>query len=736
MSLETIKNKKLVEETKLKNEMKNDYENDLKSEKSYRISKNHEGCKCNEYNIWWNKIKSKREAYLFDINHVFSIDYSLYPIHEIESEGEEDESEEEEEYGPIRGMIAFVESLSETCRDTGRETSGNPSGSGKRKPYIGLLSNMEEENKIGGYLDSGANAHIFKTQNVFEQIDPRQTNIFTATETTHKNTASVGKTKNLKYDTGISTEIEKGIYCKNIVENLISVGKMCDNNHTIIFDKYGYGIYKGETTVRGMRVYAQNRNPQTGLYPIYFTTNTDVKEECTTEGKNILYNTFPNSSSKQKDENKNTVYFSDLNDLRQKNFSFVLWAQNICKNKERKFDNEQQQVDILDENKKHFCFLARFYMKDGMSDIERWHSKLGHVGTKIIKMCNINNLKIPRQPFRCEYCIKGKIHSGEHSTKPTGYKTDLKPGEYIITDLQGPYVRNRNGEKYTQIFIDVVSKQVWIVRLKKKTESDEAIQKTLLDSKTRSTNNIRVLRTDGDGIFGRSESFQKIKEKEKFIHERPAPYDHKQSSIIDRECRTLLEGVNTYLEQSGAPANFWGDAADHFVFTRNVLPRIKIDTIEGEKYKSPKSILENRDIHFNLKHLVAFGTQVTCLIPEKRREGKKTPGQKKCFDGIVIGYVLDMQAYIVWDIRERKKREISFFHCIVHEGFYPWRDKKLWSKEEMSLPETFIPMFEDILSPHEFEKYGFSEEEEKEIIRMYFPPSGKVQEERNCRQVF
>ena len=52
-----------------------------------------------------------------------------------------------------------------------------------------------------------------------------------------------------------------------------------------------------------------------------------------------------------------------------------------------------------------------------MSDYERWHNKLGHVGSKIIRLCNINNLKIPTQPFRCEYCIRGKIHSEEHSTK-------------------------------------------------------------------------------------------------------------------------------------------------------------------------------------------------------------------------------------------------------------------------------------------------------------------------------
>ena len=233
------------------------------------------------------------------------------------------------------------------------------------------------------------------------------------------------------------------------------------------------------------------------------------------------------------------------------------------------------------------------------------------------------------------------------------------------------------------------------------------------------------MRTDGDGIFGRSKTFQELKEKENFIHERPAPYDHRQSAKIDRECRTLLEGVNTALDQSGAPPNFWGEAADHFIFTRNMIPRKQVDTEGGGVSRSPNSLFENRDIHFNIKHLVAFGTQATCFIPPDRREGHKTPGQTKSYDGIIIGYAKDMQAYLVWDIKERKKREVSFFHTIIHEGFYPWREKKLWSKEERELPRNFSPTFEDILTPTEFKKFCFTEEEEKEILREYFPKGEK-----------
>ena len=83
---------------------------------------------------------------------------------------------------------------------------------------------------------------------------------------------------------------------------------------------------------------------------------------------------------------------------------------------------------------------------------------------------------------------------------------------------------------------------------------------------------------------------------------------------------------------------------------------------------------------YPLKHLVAFGTQVNCYIPPPRREGGKTPGQEKCIDGVIVGYGNNMRAYRVYDLKERKFREVSFYFSIISEGFYP-RKEELAHKE-------------------------------------------------------
>src|SRR5690606_6441503 len=180
------------------------------------------------------------------------------------------------------------------------------------------------------------------------------------------------------------------------------------------------------------------------------------------------------------------------------------------------------------------------------------------------------------------------------------------------------WARTHGGARYSQVFIDVTSRYIWTVRLKKKTESDEAIRTVLRDCRARSGRPVRFLRTDGDGIFGRSKSFQELQAELGFIHERPAPYDHKQSGLIDRECRTLLEAVSTYMWQSGAPPSFWGEAVRHYTFTRNNTPSQEVTQGTENKFLSSENVLQGLHRPFHLQHLVAFGTQCTCF--KKRRE--------------------------------------------------------------------------------------------------------------------
>src|SRR5690606_27909690 len=81
----------------------------------------------------------------------------------------------------------------------------------------------------------------------------------------------------------------------------------------------------------------------------------------------------------------------------------------------------------------------------------------------------------------------------------------------------------------------------------------------------------------------------------------------------------------------------------------------------------------------SIQHLVAFGTQCTCFISSERREERKGPGQKKAFTGVIVGYAEGMQAYRVWDLEKKKK--VSFYFCIISEGYFPFKDRRNWPSQ-------------------------------------------------------
>lgn len=150
------------------------------------------------------------------------------------------------------------------------------------------------------------------------------------------------------------------------------------------------------------------------------------------------------------------------------------------------------------------------------------------------------------------------------------------------------------------------------------------------------------------------------------------------SSIVSVE--RFWRGRRPYCSSPGPPS-FWQEAGTYFIFVRNRLPRL--ETEKMGVFVSSEEKLRNIVKPFALKNFVPFGAQVNCLIPPKKR-GQKTPGQKKSFEGAVIGMVEDCSAYYIWDFETKKVREISFSFCVVSEGCFPFRDRKNHDEKEIS----------------------------------------------------
>lgn len=121
-------------------------------------------------------------------------------------------------------------------------------------------------------------------------------------------------------------------------------------------------------------------------------------------------------------------------------------------------------------------------------------------------------------------------------------------------------------------------------------------------------------KTDRDGVFTYG-ALDEIRQSSGFVHERCAPGDHDSNAEIERDIRTVFEGTATAFETAGAPAHFWAEAMQHFVFTLNMLPSIPRTQDGRTVYKSPHSVLDPAAQTFNLDYLVPFGTLLTCYFP-------------------------------------------------------------------------------------------------------------------------
>ena len=309
------------------------------------------------------------------------------------------------------------------------------------------------------------------------------------------------------------------------------------------------------------------------------------------------------------------------------------------------------------------ALLAKTYVKEGLSEVERYHAKCGDMGIKYLKRA-FPSLKIPKQ-YRCEFCIEGKIHKFGHGPCKPGERTEYPPGVCIHTDHSGPYARSYGGARYSQLFMDRGSGFLWGFRMSKKTGHYDVTPQVLLDAQALSGRPVQIFHSDGEGVFSSKET-QDLLQKEKIRHEFSAPYDSNTNPFIERARRTIFEGVCTALLRAGAPSSFWGEAEAHKIFTLNVMPTVPDKEKIGE-FISRKNLLEGNRRPFNLERLMAFGTATTCYVPIERRRGGKGPAQRRSFKGALLGYVENMPAYRIWDLEGKTIRSVSFNFTICHE---------------------------------------------------------------------
>jgi hypothetical protein len=162
--------------------------------------------------------------------------------------------------------------------------------------------------------------------------------------------------------------------------------------------------------------------------------------------------------------------------------------------------------------------------------------------------------------------------------------------------------------------------------------------------------------------------------KQGIVVQRTVPYAHQQAGKIERYIRTIEEGGQTLLADSGLSMSFWGWAVLTSQYLRNRLPTstlpVNVTPFEALTSKKP-----------DLSHLRVWGCQCFVTIPSELRS-KAGPRR---FEAIFIGYV---EARIGWLVRDMKGK-VHFSRDVIFNEDLSGR---------MSLPRSISPHPPDLPS--------------------------------------
>jgi hypothetical protein len=304
-------------------------------------------------------------------------------------------------------------------------------------------------------------------------------------------------------------------------------------------------------------------------------------------------------------------------------------------------------------------------------DSTLWHRRFGHIGMDATRATLLKDyvkgveLDGPFIHDHCIPCLVGK--SPQRSYIFHGHRA-TKIGELLHMDLCGPFpVQAPRGEKYFFNILDDKSNWGFTFGLRLKSDAFQSYLATEAFLERSNATVVLSVRCGGEleltaGQMGAHFTSKGI------VLQRTVPYAHQQNGKSERYIRTIEEGGQTLLADSGLPMSFWLDAVLTRQYLVNCLPT---STLPANT--TPFEALTNGRKP-DLSHLRVWGCDCYVAIPDETR-GKAGP---KRFRAIFVGYE---EHRIGWRVRDLKGK-YSFSNDVIFNENLPAR---------MGIPRSLTP---------------------------------------------
>lgn len=220
-------------------------------------------------------------------------------------------------------------------------------------------------------------------------------------------------------------------------------------------------------------------------------------------------------------------------------------------------------------------------------------------------------------------------------------------GERIHMDIGRPLgVDTYCGQSYFIIFKDEFSTYRFVFLMKSRSEAHDCIRSVVAHVKADAKKDVRYIFSDRGSEFTSNRS-QEFLLDNKIIHQISAPFTPAQNGFIERDNRTLMEGVRTMLLARQVPSYLWGEALMTLAFILNRTVNSRSSS------KTPYEIYFANDKKPKLDQLKVFGWLYLYKTQTKKRSGYQQKIEERGREAIFTGYEADF-TYRVFDIIDRK----------------------------------------------------------------------------------
>lgn len=326
------------------------------------------------------------------------------------------------------------------------------------------------------------------------------------------------------------------------------------------------------------------------------------------------------------------------------------------------YNNHDHKILVANREKNLYC-VETFHVEMSTTDennIRLWHERCGHINVDyLLKTAksvqgleDLQNVKLSNnksyESIDCVSCCKGKLAKQHLPRRSSEQATEV--GERVHMDIGGPLgIATFNGDFYYLLLKDEYSSYRFVYTMKSRNEAFDHIKATVARIKAETKQDVRYLFSDRGSEFTSNRS-QEFFVNNKIVHQVTAPFHPAQNGIIERDNRTVMEGVRTMLIARSTPNYLWGEAIQAFVYILNRTTNKKTQNKSAyELYFSTKESIKKP----KLNHLRVFGCLAFYKTQTKKRSGYQKKIEDRAIEGILVGYEQNF-TYRIFDKEEKK----------------------------------------------------------------------------------